>query len=193
MSNKKEVILFFGSFNPIHIGHLAMANYIVEFCDIDELWFVVTPQNPLKTKDSLLKDRDRQHLVQLAIGNYHKFKVSDIEFYLPKPNYTINTLTYLSEKYPQKQFSLLLGGDNLESFHKWKNYKIILEYYKIYVYKRPNYHIPTFENSNINILEAPQIEISSSFIRQGISANKDMRFFLNEKVYNYIKEMNFWK
>jgi nicotinate-nucleotide adenylyltransferase len=193
MQNNNEIALFFGSFNPIHIGHLAIANYVTEFEGIQELWFVVTPQNPLKNANSLLKDRDRQHLVELAIDKYPKFKVSDVEFYLPKPSYTINTLTYLREKYPTKQFSLIIGGDNLETFHKWKNYKLILENHKLYVYKRPYAEIKTYENSVIKILDAPQMEISSSFIRQAIHDNKDIRFFLPEKVYKYVVEMGFWK
>jgi len=193
MQNKNEIVLFFGSFNPIHNGHLAIANYITEFCDISELWFVVTPQNPLKPASTLLDDRNRQHMVQLAIDQYPKFKVSDIEFYLPKPNYTINTLTYLSEKYPKKKFSLLIGGDNLESFHKWKNYRKILDDYKLYVYKRPGAEVREFENSNIQVLDAPQMEISSSLIREAINEGKDIRYFLPDKVYKYILEMGWWK
>lgn len=193
MQNKREVLLFFGSFNPIHIGHLAIANYMVEFCDIDELWFVITPQNPLKKAKDLLPDRDRQHLVNLAIGNFHKFKASDIEFYLPKPNFTINTLTYLSEKYPACKFSLLIGGDNIETFHKWKNYKMILENYRIYVYKRPGTNIIEYKNADIVIPAVPQMDISASFIRDAISKNKDVRYFLPEKVYEYILKMGWWK
>lgn len=193
MPSKNEILLYFGSFNPIHLGHLAIANYITEFCDISELWFVVTPQNPLKQASVLLNDRDRQYLVQLAIDNYPKFKVSDIEFYLPKPNYTINTLAYISEKYPTKKFSLLIGGDNLESFHKWKNYRVILDNYKLYVYKRPGCELREFENSDITILDAPQMEISSSFIRGAIKSGKDIRYFLPDKVYKYILKMGWWK
>ena len=193
MYNNNEIILFFGSFNPVHIGHLAIANYIVEFVNIHEFWFVVTPQNPLKKTTNLLTDRERQYMVELAINKFPKFKVSDIEFYLPKPNYTINTLAHLQEKYPAKNFSLLIGADNLESFPKWKNYEQILKNHKIYVYKRPNYDLPNYENANIEILNAPQIEISSSFIREGIKKNKDVRFFLPETVYNYILKMNYYK
>ncbi|MDD4218010.1 MAG: nicotinate (nicotinamide) nucleotide adenylyltransferase [Bacteroidales bacterium] len=193
MSNNNEILLFFGSFNPIHIGHMAIANYLTEFCDIHELWFVITPQNPTKKASTLLKDRDRQYLTQLAIEDYPKFRVSDIEFYLPKPNYTINTLTYLKEKYPDVNFSILMGGDNLESLHKWKNYRIILDNYKIYVYKRPCSELPEFENANINIIDAPQMEISSSFIRNAIKNNKDIRYFLPPKVYEYIMKMGWWK
>ncbi len=193
MSNSNEILLYFGSFNPIHIGHMAIANYLTEFCDIKELWFVITPQNPLKKSSSLLKDRDRQYLIQLAIEDYPKFKVSDIEFYLPKPNYTINTLTYLKEKYPKGKFSILIGGDNLATFHKWKNYEKILEGFKIYVYKRPGCEVREFENSDITIVDAPQMEISSSFIRKAIKKNKDIRYFLPPKVYKYILKMGWWR
>lgn len=196
MQKNNEILLFFGSFNPIHNGHLAIASYFTEFCGIRELWFVVTPQNPFKAPGSLLADRDRQHLVNLAIGDYPKFRVSDIEFYLPKPNYTINSLTYLSEKFPTKKFSLLIGGDNLETFHKWKNYKKILENYKIYVYKRPNSGLPSiekFENADIIIPDAPQMDISSSFIRTAIKENKDVRFLLPAKVYSYIKDVGWYR
>ncbi len=193
MHNNNEILLYFGSFNPIHIGHMAIANYLTEFCGIQELWFVVTPQNPFKKSSTLLKDRDRQHLIQLAINDYPKFKVSDIEFYMPKPNYTINTLVYLSEKYPTKKFSLLMGGDNLETFHKWKNYRKILDDYKIYVYKRPRAEVHEFENSDIEIIDAPQMEISSSFIRNAIKEDKDIRYFLPANVYKYVLRMGWWK
>lgn len=193
MQNKREILLYFGSFNPIHIGHLAIANYLVEYTGVNELWFVVTPHNPLKKSSTLIDDRVRQHLVQLAIGNYPKFRVSDIEFYLPKPNYTINTLTHLSEKFPDYNFSILIGGDNLETFHKWKNYDVILKNYKIYVYRRPGCKVVEYENSHIKIVDAPLIEISSSFIRESIRQGKDVRFFMPEEVARYIDQMGYWK
>ena len=193
MQNKREILLYFGSFNPIHIGHLAIANYLVEYTGVNELWFVVTPHNPLKKSSTLIDDRVRQYLVQLAIGNYPKFRVSDIEFYLSKPNYTINTLTHLSEKFPDYNFSILIGGDNLETFHKWKNYDVILKNYKIYVYRRPGCEVVEYENSNIEIVDAPLIEISSSFIRESIRQGKDVRFFMPEEVARYIDQMGYWK
>jgi nicotinate-nucleotide adenylyltransferase len=193
MQNKREILLYFGSFNPIHIGHLAIANYLAEYTNANELWFVVTPHNPLKKSTTLIDDRVRQHLVQMAIGNYPKFRVSDVEFYLPKPNYTINTLTHLSEKYPDYNFSILIGGDNLETFHKWKNYDMILKKYKVYVYRRPNCKVVEYENSNIEIVDAPLIEVSSSFIRESIRNGKDVRFFMPEKVFEYIDKMGYWK
>lgn len=193
MQNNKEILLYFGSFNPIHIGHLAIANYLVEYTNVSELWFVITPQNPLKKASTLLDDRTRQYLVELAIDKHEKFKVCDIEFYLPKPNYTVMTLAYLSEKFPDKKFSILIGGDNLETFDKWKNYQTILKNHKLYVYRRPGYEVRTFENADIEIVDAPQIEISSSFIRESINKGKNMRFFLPEKVYQYIDKMGYWK
>lgn len=201
MQNSKEIILFFGSYNPVHVGHLAIANYIVECFNFREFWFVVTPQNPLKKNSSLLDERQRKYMLELAIGDYKKFYVSDIEFYLPKPNYTIKTLTYLQEKYPNTKFSILVGGDNLKSFNKWKNYKIILRDYPIYVYKRQDTECKKYleelllevPEAKIEILDAPQFEISSSFIRKSISENKDVRFFLDPEVWEYINKMNFYK
>lgn len=198
MQNKKrEIGLFFGSFNPIHIGHLAIANYITEFTDIKELWFVVTPQNPWKKSSNLIADRQRQYMVELAIDKYDKFKFSDIEFNLPKPNYTINTLAYLKEKFPTKTFSLIMGGDNLQHFKKWKNYELILKEHKIYVYKRHKYldKIPDdIDNTeNIIVVDAPLIEISSSFIRDCIKNDKDIRFFVPKETYKYIVSNNYYK
>ncbi len=196
-NNNSEIGLFFGSFNPVHIGHLAIANYIVEYTDIRELWFVVTPQNPWKKSSNLLQDRQRQHMLELAVERSEKFKVSDIEFNLPKPNYTINTLTYLKEKFPAKKFSLIIGGDNLKYFKKWKNYEIILKEHKIYVYKRPDFTEfdckDIITKGNIEILEAPMIEISSSFIRNSIKNGKDMKFFLPKEVYKYILANNYYR
>lgn len=194
----KKTGLFFGTFNPVHHGHMMIANFMQEFTDIDEIWFMVTPQSPFKTKESLLPDRDRLHLVNLAIEKSYQFKTSDIEFNLPKPNYTIQTLTYLKEKHPQREFIPIIGGDNLKTFHKWYNFDQILESYKIYVYKRPGAEIPErwnkyIEKKIINIFDAPQIEISSSFIRKSIKAGKNIPCFLPEKVYIYIKEMQFYE
>ena len=186
--------LFFGSFNPIHIGHLAIANYMVEYSDLDELWLVVSPQNPLKKKKTLLDEYDRYQMVELALKNDHKIKPSDIEFRLPKPSYTIDTLTYLSEQHPKNEFVLILGADNLASFRKWKNYEVILKQYKLYVYPRPNYDLGEFKNhSSIKIINAPMMEISSSFIRNSIKEGKDIRYFLPNTVYEYIRKMHFYK
>ncbi len=194
MKKDKKTGLYFGSFNPVHIGHLAIANYILEFTDLDEIWFVVSPQNPLKDKTSLLPDFQRLQMVNLAIGDFQKFKSSDIEFRLPQPSYTIHTLTYLSEKYPSRKFCLIMGADNLDNFAKWKNYKEIIGNYQLYVYPRPDSDGGSFrEHANVNWVDAPLMEISSSFIRNAIKEKKDVRYFLPEKVYEYITEMHFYE
>jgi len=190
----KKIGLFFGSFNPIHIGHLAIANYFAEFTDLNEVWFVISPHNPLKNKSSLLAQHHRLYMVNLAIEEYPKFKSSDIEFQLPQPSYTIHTLAHLREKYPQHQFCLILGQDNLTTFHKWKNYDLILQNYFLYIYPRPNVPATQFDNHpKVIFTNAPQIEISASFIRQSIKEKKDVRYFLHPKVWQYIDEMNFYK
>ncbi|HRV52035.1 MAG TPA: nicotinate (nicotinamide) nucleotide adenylyltransferase [Bacteroidia bacterium] len=186
--------LFFGSFNPIHNGHMVIANYFAEFSDLKQVWFVVSPHNPLKPAGSLLNDFQRLQLVELAIGDYRKMKVSKIEFGLPKPSYTINTLTHLQEKFPQHEFVLIMGSDNLHTFHKWKNYEQILEYFSIYIYPRPGFDGGDFKNHpKVKFIEAPLMEISSTFIRNAIKSKKDVRFMMPEKVADYIDEMNFYK
>ena len=186
--------LFFGSFNPIHNGHMVIANYFAEFSDLKQVWFVVSPHNPLKPAGSLLNDFQRLQLVELAIGDYRKMKVSKIEFSLPKPSYTINTLTHLQEKFPQHEFVLIMGSDNLHTFHKWKNYEQILEYFSIYIYPLPGFDGGDFKNHpKVKFIEAPLMEISSTFIRNAIKSKKDVRFMMPEKVADYIDEMNFYK
>lgn len=189
-----KVGLFFGSFNPIHIGHLAIANYFTEYSDLDEFWLVLSPQNPLKKKKSLLNEYDRYKMVEIALKNDEKIKPTDIEFRLPKPSYTIDTLTYLSERNPNNEFVLIVGADNFESFHKWKNYEEILNQYQIYVYPRPNYDLGEYKNHpSIKQINAPIMEISSSFIRKSIKEDKNVRFFLPNEVYNFIIDNNFYK
>ncbi len=189
-----KIGLFFGSFNPIHIGHLAIANYMVEFSDLDEIWLVISPQNPLKNKQSLLNEFERYEMVELALQDHEKIKPSDIEFRLPRPSYTIDTLTYLSEKYSKHNFVLIMGTDNFQSFHKWKNYENILKHYMIYVYPRPGLGLGEYENhKSLKLINAPLMEISSSFIRESIKDHKDIRFFLPPRVYDYIEKMNFYK
>ncbi len=186
--------LYFGSFNPIHIGHLAIANYMAEFGQLKELWFVVSPQNPLKQKNSLLPDYQRFEMVNLALGDYPKFKASNIEFSMPQPSYTIDTLAYLREKYPTKKFTLIMGEDNLTFFHKWKNHELIIENHKLLVYPRPGSKRSIFhDHNNVHMIEAPNMEISSSFIRKSVSDGKDVRFFLPEKVWKHLDEMNFYR
>lgn len=186
--------LFFGSFNPIHIGHLALANYMAEFTDLEQVWFVVSPHNPLKEKASLLNQQQRLHMVNLAIEKTPFFKSSDIEFNLSQPSYTVNTLAHLIEKFPKHQFSLILGEDNLSSFTKWKNYKEILKNHKLYVYPRPNCEISELKShTQVVLTEAPLIEISSTFIRNAIKSKKDINHFMHPDSWNYCDEMNFYK
>jgi nicotinate-nucleotide adenylyltransferase len=180
----------------VHIGHLAIANYLVEHSDLDQIWMVVTPHNPHKKKNTLLDDYQRLHLVHLATDAYDKIKASNIEFGLPQPNYTVYTLAHLSEKYPDKKFSLIMGEDNLKSLHKWKNYKVLLEEYNIIVYPRiSSGDIPEqfVNHPKITQVPAPIIEISSTMIRDGIAAGKDLRYFMHHQVHEYVEEMHFYK
>lgn len=185
----KQVGLFFGSFNPIHIGHLIIANHLVEHSAMDELWLVVTPQNPFKEKQSLLDNYLRLEMVNLAIEEYPKLRASNIEFQLPQPNYTVNTLAYLEEKFPNVSFALIMGEDNLKSLHKWKNYEYILEHYPIYVYPRISEGaMPEnlVQHPHIKRVTAPIIELSATFIREEIKARRNVRPLLPEKVWQYI-------
>ena len=191
-----KIGLFFGSFNPVHCGHMVIAGYMSEFTDLHQVWFVVSPHNPLKVKSSLLQDYHRMTLVKIAIADNRKLKASDIEFKLPRPSYTIHTLSYLFEKFPDKQFVLILGSDNLESFTKWKNYEQILEQVELYVYPRKDSTGGDLINHpKVKIIPAPLMEISSSFIRQSLKDKKDVRYMMPEKVWEYVDEMNFysWK
>lgn len=189
-----KVGLFFGSFNPIHAGHLVLANYMLEYTDLERIWFVVSPHNPLKKKSTLLDEKQRLQMVDLAIGDNIKLKASNIEFNLPQPSYTIVTLTYLKEKYPQHEFVLIMGADNLESFHKWKNYEEILKHHQLYIYPRPESDGGNLkEHPQIKLVNAPLMEISSTAIRQAIKEKKDMRYFMPEAVWQYIKEMHFYE
>ena len=188
-----KIALFFGSFNPIHIGHLIIANYIAETQNVDKVWLVVSPHNPLKEKSSLLNEYDRLYLVNLAIDGNQKLEASNIEFFLPKPSYTIDTLTYLKEKFPQHEFSLIMGGDNLASISKWKNYELILKNHLIYLYNRPGHTVTENRMSHIKVLNVPHLEISSSFIRESIANGISMKYFLPDAVEKYITEMNIFK
>ncbi len=199
MTKKIPTGLFFGSFNPVHIGHIAIAGYMAEYTGLDQIWFVVSPQNPLKNKKTLLSDRDRLYLVELAINKNEKFRACDIEFNLPAPNYTIDTVTYLRERYPENEFSIIMGEDNLYTLHKWKNAKELVKQCHIYVYPRKDSFRPPhplldeiLEKAQITFVKAPIIEISGTFIRNGIKAKKDMSYFLHPAVWKYIQEMNFY-
>ena len=186
--------LYFGSFNPVHNGHLMLANFLTEYSILDCLWFVVSPQNPFKKKESLLADYHRLELLKRATEGYKKFSVSDIEFKMPKPSYTIDTLTFLKEKYPERDFFLIMGTDNLERFDKWKNYEMILKYHNILVFPRKNFSGGELVNHpKVTMVETPIIEISSTFIRESIKNGKDVRFFMPEKAFEYLDEMNFYK
>lgn len=201
----KKIGLFFGTFNPIHIGHLIIANYIVEYSDLDEVWFVVTPHNPHKKKKNLLEDYHRLAMVEMAIEEYPKLKASNVEFNLPQPNYTINTLAHLEEIYPNQSFCLIMGEDNLKSFPKWKNYDVILDRYPIYVYPRISegivnnqFYTPVeggkgIYHEKIKMVDAPIVELSSTLIRKGIKDKKNIRPMLSKQVWKYVDEMNFYR
>lgn len=191
-----KIGLYFGTFNPMHAGHLIIANHMAEFTALDQIWMVVTPHNPLKKKSSLLEDHHRLQMVFLATENYPKIKPSDIEFRLPQPNYTVHTLAHLQEKFPNYEFSLIMGEDNLNSLHKWKNPEVILQNHDIYVYPRINTEISSTELANhpkIHRIDAPVIEISSTFIRNSIKTGKNIQPLLPPKVWEYIDHNLFYK
>ncbi|NAW49998.1 nicotinate-nucleotide adenylyltransferase [Elizabethkingia argentiflava] len=193
----KKVGLFFGSFNPIHIGHLILANYIRENTDLAEVWFVVSPQNPFKNKTSLLDEYNRLEMVNRAVEKYPHLHASNIEFGLPRPSYTIDTLTYLHEKYPETQFCLIMGEDNIEHLPKWKNYQQLVTNYELIVYPRlfenrkKDYSYP--DNTNIHLIEAPIIELSATQIRNMIKRDKNIRPMLPPEVFDYLEGSNFYK
>ncbi|UIR55730.1 nicotinate-nucleotide adenylyltransferase [Sphingobacterium sp. SRCM116780] len=184
-----KIGLFFGSFNPIHVGHLIIANYMANYTALDEVWFVVSPQNPLKKKESLGNMYDRLEMVNLAIEDTENLKTSSIEFSLPQPSYTIDTLTHLAEKYPTKEFVLIMGEDILETFNKWKNYEIILRDYHIYVYPRPGFNGGTMrEHASITMTETPMMELSSTFLRKAIKEGRSIKFYTPDKVIDFIEK-----
>ncbi len=193
----KKIGLYFGTFNPIHIGHLVIANYLVEFSDLDEVWFVITPQSPFKAKNTLLDNNHRYQMVSEAVKEYPKLKASKIEFDLPQPNFTINTLVHLGEKYGKDyQFCLIMGEDNLVGFHKWKNYEMILKNHDIYVYPRianESSHHQFKEHPKVHLVNAPIMEISSTFIRKQHKLGKNIRPMLPDAVWTYLDEMNFYR
>ena len=194
-----KIGLYFGTFNPIHVGHLIIANHMAEHADLDQVWMVVTPHNPLKKKSTLLADHHRLEMVFLATEDFPKIKPSDIEFKLSQPNYTVNTLVHLEEKFPEYRFSLIMGEDNLRSFHKWKNYEAILAHHDIYVYPRIATTADPSENSifkkhpKIHMIDAPVVEISSTSIRENIKKGKNVLPLLPSKVWKYIDHNNFYK
>lgn len=189
-----KVGLYFGSFNPVHAGHMIIANYMLACAGIDRLWFIVSPHNPLKEKNTLLADRHRLELVRLAIGDNNKMKASDIEFQMPQPSFTIHTLTYLKEKHPDYSFYLIMGSDNLATLHKWKNYEEILKQHRILVYPRPKSDGgPLKAHPHVEMVDAPHVEVSSTFIREAIKAKKDVRYYVPPAAWEYIREMHFYE
>lgn len=191
-----KIGLYFGTFNPIHIGHLIIANHMAEYSGLNQIWMVVTPHNPLKKKETLLDDYKRLNLVALATEDFPKIKPSDIEFKLPQPNYTVHTLAHLQDKFPQHEFSLIMGEDNLKSLHKWKNYEVILQNHDIYVYPRISNEAENLEFKNhprIHLIDAPIVEISSTFIRGSIKNNKNIQPLIPYKVWEYIDYNNLYK
>jgi nicotinate-nucleotide adenylyltransferase len=195
-----KIGLYFGSFNPIHIGHMAIAGYMTEFAGLRQIWFVVSPHNPLKKKETLLADFQRLYMAQLAIGDNERLRASDIEFKLALPSYTIDTMTFLQEKHRDNEFCLVMGEDNLYTLHKWKNAEELVKKYQIYYYPRPDIVKPSspllehiLSIARIHRADAPQMDISGTFIRNGIKHGKDMSYFLPPAVWKYIKEMHFYE
>jgi nicotinate-nucleotide adenylyltransferase len=185
--------LYFGSFNPVHSGHLIIANHILNETDLEKIWFIVSPQNPFKTNSTLLNEYNRLHLLKLATEDDSRIKVSDIEFNLPKPSYTSVTLAHLLEKNPKHKFSIIMGSDSFQNLHKWKNAEYIIKNYPIYVYLRPDFEIHDHVNAKVNIVEAPLLQISATQIRQLIKDGKSIRYMVPEKVREEIEKGNYYK
>ncbi len=193
-TKKKCTALFFGSFNPIHVGHLIIANTMLQQGGVDEVWLVVSPQNPLKERATLLADHHRLQMVQRAVDDNYRLRVCDIEMHLPIPSYTVVTLAALQDKYPDREFCLVMGSDNLATFDRWRNYQYILDNYHLLVYPRPgSEHCKFASHPNVTLVDVPMIDISSSYIRQQIAAGRNVRYLLTEPVYNYLTEMHFYE
>jgi nicotinate-nucleotide adenylyltransferase len=189
-----EIGLYFGSFNPVHTGHLIIANHVLNYTGMDEVWLVISLQSPFKQRSNLIDNYDRLNLVELAIGDNDRIKPCSIEFELPVPSYTIDTLTYLKEKYPFHNFTLIMGSDNLVNFNHWKNFDVILKYYKILVYMRPGFeNVPFINHPSVSTLNAPLLEISSSFIRKLIAEGKSIQYLVPDKVLNEINNAGLFK
>ncbi|PHI21455.1 nicotinic acid mononucleotide adenylyltransferase [Lewinellaceae bacterium SD302] len=195
MSKGKKIGLFFGSFNPVHTGHMVIANYMATQTELDEVWLIVSPQNPFKKSNSLADQYSRLHLVKLAIGDTPKLRASDIEFKLPKPSYTIDTLTFLREEYPDKQFSLIMGGDNLPTLPKWKNYEVILRDYSIYVYQRPGVSDlgELADHPSVHLQEAPLMQLSATYVRRCIKAGKSIRYLVPDAVAEELERSGLYR
>ncbi len=189
-----KIGLFFGSFNPVHVGHMIIANFMATQTDLEQVWLVVSPQNPLKPKISLARDYDRLHLVRLAIDDNDRLRASDIEFGLPQPSYTIDTLVHLREQFPQHAFALIMGSDNLVHLHKWKNYELLLRDYEIYLYTRPDYPLDNFqEQGTIRSFDTPLMQISASYIRKCLRNGYSVRYLVPEAVFAYLETTNLYR
>jgi nicotinate-nucleotide adenylyltransferase len=188
-----KIGLYFGSFNPVHNGHLIIANHILNQTTLEQVWFIVSPQNPFKPTASLLNEYDRLHLLKLATEDDIRMKISDIEFSLPRPSYTSVTLTHLQEKYPAHTFSIIMGSDSFQNLHKWKNYEAITKYYSIYVYLRPDFPVTNHVNAELTIVEAPLLQLSATQIRDLIQKGKSIRYMVPDKVREEIEKGNYYK
>ncbi|MCO4293421.1 nicotinate (nicotinamide) nucleotide adenylyltransferase [Solitalea sp. MAHUQ-68] len=189
-----KIGLFFGSFNPIHTGHLIIASYMANYTELDKVWLVVSPHNPLKEATGLIHVHDRLEMAKLATEDAERITVSDVELKLPRPSYTIDTLTYLSEKYPQHEFCLIMGADNLRSIKKWKNYETLLKFYKIFVYPRPGFDLTEWtQHPSIIVTTTPQMEISATFIRNAVAGNQSVRYFVSDKVLDFIEKKGLYR
>lgn len=189
-----KIGLYFGSFNPVHVGHLIIANHIAYSTDLDQVWFVVSPQNPFKKSVSLLNEYNRLHMIQSAIDNEKKLRASSVEFKLPKPSYTIDTLAYLKEKYPTHKFSLIMGSDGYQNIEKWKNFQVILDNYRIFIYKRPGFDVnPLSISTEIRIVDAPMLDISSTRIRDMIKEKRSVRYLVPDVVLDEIESNGYYR
>ena len=188
-----KIGLYFGSFNPIHIGHLIIANYVINYTDVKQVWFVISPQNPFKRSGSLLNEYHRLHMVNSALYGEARLRPSNIEFNLPKPSYTVDSLAYLKDKYPENEFSILMGSDSFQNLNKWKNYEVIIKNYPIYIYKRPGFDIPNAHNASTHILDAPLLNISSTLIRDMVKSKKSIRFLVPDVVREEIETAGYYK
>lgn len=187
-----RVGLFFGSFNPIHVGHLMLAQYMVNFADVDEVWLVVSPQNPFKQDVELADTQHRLNMARLAVGDNEKIKISEVELSLPKPSYTIDTLRALEKEYPESEFSIIMGADNLMGLNRWKEAETLLSRYRIIVYPRPGYEAKELEGAHIEIVDAPQVDISSTQLRRWIGEGRSVLYFTNDKVIEYFSQNNLY-
>ncbi|WP_341834025.1 nicotinate (nicotinamide) nucleotide adenylyltransferase [Chitinophaga pollutisoli] len=188
-----KIGLYFGSFNPVHTGHMIIANYMAYNTDLDKVWLIVSPHNPLKESASLLNEHHRLHLTEVAVDGEPKLRVSNIEFSLPRPSFTIDTLTYLTEKFPTQQFAVIMGSDSFQNIPRWKNYRQLLDNYEIYIYNRSQHPVTDTFGANCRIVDAPLLELSSSRIRQLIKEGKSARYMVPDAVWKYIQENNYYK